>query len=918
MSLLSSLRSTLSTLFHRARFENDAEEELRLHVQNHADALERSGLVRAEAERRARIEFGAHEKFKEECRETTGAHFLHTLLQDLRFGLRMLRKSPGFAVIAVLTLALGIGANTAIFSLIDAILLHPLPIHDSDRVVLLKWEAHKPPLANGYSSYGFCYTGEQDDASMFRGAMHIEPEGCSFSRPFFDHLQSQVGVFSSLTAFIGGPDVHLDRNGERTRVSSSLVSGEFFQTMGVRASLGRLLQPSDDLANATPVAVLDYGYWQTEFGGDRSMVGKTINLDNIPLTVVGVAEPNFGEMVPGQGWNLWLPLNLFPRMNTHWSASDENETQWWLTIIGHLKPGVSLEQAQTAVSLFFRNEMLHGPTPLSKEADDPRISLVPVQKGLIGIRWQYKRPFYILLAAVGIVLLIACSNVSGLILARTASRQKEIAVRLALGGGRARIIRQLLTESALLSAAGGALGIFLAYWSLAALRSSDWLGSVHDFAVKPDARLLLFTVVVCVLAGILPGLAPALRGTRLDLTPALKENSPRPPAISQRGWRFRLGSALVIAQVTLSMLVLAGAGLLVRTLANLKSINPGFDTRNLLLVELDLKDSEYTPEKAQTLYREIQNRFSSLPGVIDVSYSSEALLSGSSWRGDVGLEGRKEKVETNLLSVGPQFFATMRIPLLTGRAFAPADFGSKHKVAIVNRSFVQRYLEGRSPLGLHLGSSKDDPGTEIIGVAGDARYDDLKKSVEPTEYFPLESGRADFELRAAAAPEALIPAARSVIQQLNTHLPPPAFTTQTKQIDGSLFGQRLVAHLSSLFALLALALACLGLYGLISYEVARRTREIGIRTAMGAQQRDVLRLVVGQGIALAAVGAVAGIAGALGLTRYLQSLLYGVRATDPATFVGVTLLLALVSLAACYIPARRATKVDPMVALRYE
>ena len=919
MSLLSTVRSTLSTLLHRARVENDTDEELRAHVQNRADDLESSGLTRPEAERRARIEFGGHEKFKEECREAAGVHFLHTLFQDVRFGSRMLNKSPGFTAVAVLTLALGIGANAAIFSLIDVILLRPLPVRDSDRVVLLKWEAHKQPLADAYSSYGFCYTGEQDDASMFRGAMHIEPEGCSFSRPFFDHLQSQVGVFSSLTAFIGSPDVHLDRNGERTRVSSPLVSGEFFQTMGVRASLGRLLQPSDDLANATPVAVLDYGYWQTEFGGDRSIVGKTINLDNIPLNVVGVAEPNFGQMVPGEGWDLWVPLSLLARMNTRWSATNEDETQWWLAIIGHLKPGVSLAQAQTAVSLFFRNEMLHGPTPLSKEADDPRISLAPVQKGLIGNRWQYEKPFYILMAAVGIVLLIACSNVSGLMLARTASRQREIAVRLALGGGRARIIRQLLTESLLLSAASGALGIFFAYWSLAALRSTDWLGSVHDFAVQPDARLLLFTVLVCVLAGILPGLGPALRGTRVDLTPALKENSPAIPAFSQRGLRFRLGNALVITQVTLSVLVLAGAALLVRTLANLKSINPGFDTRNLLLAEIDLKENEYSPEQAQNLYREIQSRFGSLPGVSNVSYSSSVLLSGSLWSGNKRLEGTKGIPQMNFLAVGPHFFDTMRIPLLAGRAFTPADFGSKHKVVVVNQALARRYLEGRSPLGLHLGGgSKDDPGEEIIGVVGDAKYNDLRAAIEPTAYMPLQGGRASFELRTAASPEALIPAARNIIHELDSHVPPPVFTTQTKQVDSSLFRERLVAHLSSLFALLALALACLGLYGLLSYEVARRTREIGIRTAMGAQQRDVLRLVVGQGIALVLVGAVAGMAGALGLTRYLQSLLYGVRPTDPATFVSVAFLLTLVSLAACYIPARRATKVDPMVALRYE
>jgi len=905
----------LQTLVRRHRSAQRLNDEIQFHLEQQIAENIAAGMTREEARHTAMRSFGNPTVLKEETRDTWGWTRLEQIAQDLRFAARMLRKSPGFAAIAVLTLALGIGANTAIFSLIDVVLLRPLPVHDSDRIVLLKWEAHKQPRADGYSSYGFCLSAA---FHFHTGAQGAEPEGCSFSRPFFEHLHSQVPVFSQLTAFVGSPDIHLDRNGERTRVSAPLVSGEFFQTMGVRAAWGRLLQPSDDLANAPPVAVLDYGYWQIEFGGDRSVVGKTIDLDNIPVTVVGVAEPNFGQLVPGQGWDMWLPLDLFSRMNTHWSSSNDDETQWWLTIIGHLKPGVSLAQAQGAVSLFFRNEMLHGATPLSKEADDPRISLVPVQKGLTGNRWQYEEPFYILMAAVGIILLIACSNVSGLMLARTASRQREIAVRLALGAGRARVIRQLLTESVLLAVGGAVIGVFFSYWSLAALRSSDWLGSIHDFAVKPDARILFFTVLVSALAGILPALAPALRGTRIDLTPALKENARTLPNTSQRGRRFNLGSALVVAQVMLSMLVLAGAGLLVRTLANLRNINPGFDTRNLLLVELDLKDNEYTPQQAQNLYRELQSRFSSLPGVTNVSYSSDALLSGSLWSGGTALEGRKEEVERNLLSVGPRFFATMRIPLLSGRAFTPDDFGSKHKVAIVNRAFAQRYLEGRSPLGLHLGASKDDPGAEIIGVAGDAKYDDLEKPVEPTEYFPLEKGRVNFELRTAATPEALIPAARSIIHELDSHLPPADFTTQTKQIDGSLFRERLVAHLSSFFGLLALGLACIGLYGLLSYEVTRRTREIGIRSAMGAQRRDVLRLVVGQGIALALAGAVAGAAGALGLTRYLQSLLYGVRPTDPATFVSVAFLLTLVSLAACYIPARRATKVDPMTALRYE
>ena len=903
--------SWLSGLFGKRKREKELEEEVRSHLEMAARERAERGEEKEEAEHAARREFGNVGLVKEATRDVWGWRWLRDLADDVRYGLRMLRKNPGFTSVAVLTLALGIGANTAIFSLIDVILLRPLPVRDSDHVVVLKWGAHNVPSYQGYSSFGYCHT-DQDGT---------EREGCSFSYPFFEQLRSQAAIFSSVTAFAGSPRLHLDRSGNRTRISSPLVSGEFFETLGVRAAIGRTLQPSDDVPSATPATVLSYGYWQNEFGGDRSIVGKTLYLDRIPVTIIGVAEPNFSDVIPGQMWDMWLPLTLYSSVKPHWSSEGlDDNTAWWLTIVGRLKPGVSLPQAQTAVSLFFKNEMLHGTKPLSKEADDPRISLLPVQKGIVGNRWLYQKPFYILMIAVSIVLLIACSNVGGLMLARTASRQKEIAVRLALGAGRGRVMRQLLTESVLLSVAGGTIGVFAAYWSLAALRSSDWLGSIHDFAVKPDARILIFTVLVSVLAGILPGLAPAFRGTRLDLTPTLKENAPTLPNISQHGRRFNLGCMLVVAQITLSMLVLAGAGLLVRTLVNVKSIDPGFDTRNLLLVGVDLKENEYSDQQAQNLYRELQSRLSSLPEVTNVSYSSSVLLSGSLWSGDTSLEGQKERVKRNMLAVGPRFFETMRIPVVAGRGFTAADFESTHKVTIVNRAFVRRYLENRSPLGLHLGGpgSKEDPGEEIIGVAGDAKYDDLKKEIEPTTYIPFKRGGANFELRTAATPELLIPAARSIISQLDSHLPSPDFKTQTEQINRSLFRERLVAHLSSFFGLLALVLACIGLYGLLSYEVARRTREIGIRTALGAQQRDVLRIVVGQGLALAALGAALGIAVAAGVTRYIQSFLYGVRPTDPGTFAGVGIVLIVVALAACYIPARRAMRVDPMVALRYE
>jgi len=498
-------------------------------------------------------------------------------------------------------------------------------------------------------------------------------------------------------------------------------------------------------------------------------------------------------------------------------------------------------------------------------------------------------------------------------------------VRFALGASRKRILGQLLTESVLLSVTGGALGILLAYWgvySLASFVSANFYSRV-EIDVAPDARVLILTLIGSVLTGILFGLVPAFRGIRVNLAPTLKESATSSSgAAHATGRRFSIGSSLVVAQVALSIVLLIGAGLLVRTLANLRGINPGFSTGNLLHFGIDPTLTGYKKDRIQSLYGELQGRLASLPGVISTSYSSEILLNDGLWSSDVHIEGQPEKsnVNVNMLAVGPSFFETMRIPLLEGRNYVASDFRSEQAVALVNQTFARRYLPGKNALGLHLGSAGDEDHVswEIIGVVADAHYATLRHDVDPTVYLPLRGGAAYFELRTAANPSALIPAIRQVVSGLDNDLPLTDVRTETETIDHLLFNERLVARLSSLFGALALILAAVGLYGLLSYEVARRTREIGIRTALGAQGRDVLRLVVGQGIVLAAIGLVTGAALALGVTRYLQTLLYGVKATDPLTFMGVAIVLMFVALAACYFPGRRATRVDPMVALRYE
>ena len=914
MRVLRSLFSRLACLFARHRRDRELADELESHLEFHVDDNLRRGMSPEEARRQAVIFLGGVEQTKEIYRERRSLPMIETLLQDLRYAFRMLRKNPGFTAVAVLTLALGIGANTAIFTFIDAIMLHAVPVHDPAHLFVFGWTARANPGYRGYSSHGGCFADKSDSA----------PSGCSFSTPAFEQFRSLTDVFSSVTAFTGPASLEVSGNGTATLASAELVSGEFFQTLGVNPALGRTLISADDTPSSDPAVVLSYGYWQSAFGGATSAVGKTIRLNGIPFTIVGVAEMQFTGTAPGRVHDMWFPLSIAPRLNISWVRPSDS-FDWWLEVAGRAKPGASLAQAQAAATLVFRNELLHGAKPVTKPEDDPGVALAPAQAGLVGNRQRYSTPLYILMAAVGIVLLIACANVAGLTLARSSARQREIAVRLALGAGRARLVRQLITESLLLSAMGGALGIFFAYWGVRSLMRFISPGTSRPlgFEIHPDARILVFTIAVSALTGLFFGLAPALLATRVDLVPSLKDGRLSSASHAVRR-RFSLGNALVVAQVSLSIVILVGAGLVVRTLANLRSVDPGFDTRNVLLFSIDPTLNRYEDARIQSFYRDLYARLSSLPGVVSVSYSSDALVSGSIWKEGVHIEGRTDKdaVNISMLKVGPAFFQTMRIPSLSGRTFTAVDFGTDKPaaVAVVNRSFVRQFAGNRNPLGLHIEGT--DPGEvqyEIVGVVGDTKYQDLRADIEPTAFVPIESkGGASFEVRTVGDPSALIPTVRSVVGELDSEIPVFGISTQSQTIDRMLFTERLIARLSTLFGLLALLLACIGLYGLLSYEVARRTREIGIRMALGAQHQQVLRLVVRQGIVLALVGAVIGSALAIGVTRYLSSLLFGVRPTDPVTFVAVTMLLLLVALAACWIPARRAMRVDPMVALRYE
>jgi len=837
---------------------------------------------------------------------------MHAFWQDARFGWRMLAKNPGFTAVAVLTLALGIGANTAIFSLVNAVMLQSLPVRHPEQLVVPRWSAHTWPQNIGTSSFGDCSD---------RGRPGSNSGLCSFSYPMFKELRAEKDLFSSVAAFAGPAQLDLSGNGPASMARGELVSGDYFQTLGVSAALGRTLASSDEQPGAGPVVVLNYGYWQSAFGGASGAIGKTIHLNGVAFTVVGVTDPNFSRLTPGESLDMWLPFTQLVPLGLNWGSGSNDARNWWLTLVGRMKPGMPLAQAEAAVSLLFRNQTLHGEKPALKESDDPKVTLLPAQKRLAGIRADFGEPLYLLMAAVGIVLLIACANVAGLILARSTARQKEIAVRLALGAGRGRVIQQLLTESVLLSVAGAALGVILAYWGASGLAAFFAANAYHPLKIdlQPDWTVLAFTIAVALLTGIGFGLAPALRGTRINIAPALKENSGSLSATTYVGSRrFGLGSLLVVTQVSLSMVVLIGAGLFVRTLEKLRSTKPGFDTRNILLFSINPTLAGYKKENIQNVYDELERRLLTLPGVVNASYSSDTLLDGGLWTSGVHFEGQNDNstAETQMLATGPDFFETMRIPLVEGRTLSSADLRSTQPVAVVNQAFVRKFLESRNPIGFHFKHGTQD--REIVGVVANTKYDNLRKQDAPTAYIPLKNGEVTFLLRSAVSPSALVPAVRRIVSEVDNNLPVYGVRTQSQTIDRLLFNERLVARLSSLFGVLALVLTCIGLYGLLSYEVSRRTREIGIRAALGAQQRDVLSMILGQGFLLVLLGVLVGIGAALGVTRYLQSLLFGVRPTDPITYLAVCVMLGFVALLACYIPARRATRVDPMVALRDE
>jgi predicted permease len=840
---------------------------------------------------------------------------MNAFLQDARYAIRMLVKSPGFAVIAVVTLALGIGANTAIFSLIDAVMLKMLPVKDPRSLVLLAWDTSKWP---GHWSQ------DGGDSRL------------SFSYPAFEQFREQNRSLSNLFAWVPlgftPQNTTVSVNGEPTLANGMMVTGNYFSGLGVTPLMGRTITDADEPEGAARVAVISYAYWTRQFARDPSVVGKNVALNGIPFTIVGVTPPQFYGVQPGTAPEIWMAFadkqNLRPwGENPYHDASVFTAKDWiCLNIMGRLKPSVSRAQAEAELDTIFRNWLTADWKP-DRPDQVPHLQVWAASQGITDLRQGFEKPLYILMGAVGLVLLIACANLATLLLARATGRKKEITIRLAMGASASRIVCQLLTESVLLSLIGGLLGLALAGWAtqgLLAMISSGVNQVILD--VRPDSMVLLFTALASTLTGILFGIAPAFRAANIDLASAMKDTATN---VTEGRRGHVLGKSLVVAQISASLVLMIGAGLFVRTLQNMQNKNLGFNQNNLLLFGLDPTRKGYHGERLANLFTQLRQQIKELPGVKGATLYEFAPLTDWSSNTSATMEGSSRKISnpmTRFGTVGSDFFATMQIPIVLGRDILDSDAMNSPKVAVVNETFVHHFLGDENPIGhsFHIGGSGKDPiRFEIVGVIKDVELTNVHDEPRPKAFIPYVQvpdrlNTMYFEVRAGGDPTGLVSEVHEVVRQADPDLPLMNVRTQVEQTGEALTQERLFARLSSFFGLVALLLACIGLYGTMAYSVTRKTHEIGIRMALGAKPADVLGMVIGQGLSLAAVGVAIGIVAGFGLTRWIASMMYGVSATDPVTFAAVSVLLILVASLACYIPARRAMRVDPLIALRYE
>jgi predicted permease len=911
------LRLRFRSLFLRPRVDAELAAEINFHLEQQIEENMAAGMSAREARQAALRAFGGVARIQERCREMRGLRIIEEISQDLRYALRTFRRSPVFTLVAALSLALGIGANTAIFSLINALLLRTLPVREPARLVAVGDTSRTGSLSEG----------------------NVRSD--LFSYPMYQRLRDQNTVFSSLyasgragrlsVATEGGSDP----KGAGESASGRIVSGNFFSLLGIQAARGRTFTEEEDRApGASPVVVISHDYWKRRFAQDPQIVGKVLKLNGSPFTVIGVMPPGFTGDVIGRPTDLWVPISMQLQVNPGRPYRERWDTSW-LLLMGRLKPGATLAQARSQMTaLFGRTVEAEAKTNIPEDlrpSDDmlKNVEVTPGGAGYSPFRREFSQPLFTLMAIVALVLLVACANVANLMLERAMGRQKEIAVRLSLGAGKARLLRQLLTESLLLSALGGALGILFALWAGPALLKLAGGTSAIGLDLHPDLRILGFTAGMALLTGVLFGLAPARRATKIDLAPVLKENARSVVGSGKGAGRWPLGKMLVVSQFALSLLLLMGAGLFVRSLRNLEKLDLGYDRDTLVLAKLDPVGAGYQGEKLlQTFPREIVDRLKSLPGVTAVSYSENGIFSGTESDTTVRIDGFKGPNDDGSLNVaydrvGPGYFESVGIPLLQGRGINGQDRTGAPLVVVVNEALVKTYFHGQSPLGKHIvatGPPAEVP-YEIVGVTHDVRDHGLRGPVPPRAYLALmqadePASAFNVEIR-TSTPATLVQPVRQAVRDYDPDMPVYGVQPVRDMIDDSISHERMIAKLSAVFGLLALLLASIGLYGVISYTIARRTNEIGIRMALGAGRREVLWMVLRETLLLALAGIAIGVPAALAAARLVASRLFGLSAYDPVTLSAATAILVCVAVLAGTIPGSRATRVDPTQALRY-
>ena len=900
-------RLRLQGAAHRDQLDQDLEEEIRFHLEMRAQSHSEAGMEPVAAREHAARKFGNATALKEISREMFGFGSLEILMQDLRYGVRMLRGNPGFTATVVFTLALGIGANTAIFSLINAVMLRSLPVHAPQELVTVGNPSRTGSLSNG------------------------GPVSDIFSYPLYRKIRERNEVFTDVLAS-GRSGRLVVRPGSDETVKGRLVSGNYFDVLGVRPLLGRTFTPDEDsVAGRNPVAVISYSYWQQKLAADRRVVGKSLTLNGASLSIIGVGPSDFFGDVVGASTDVWIPLAMQPQVNPGNSFLDRNDASW-LLLLGRLKPGVSIAQARASLNVLTKTIQLElqGSSISSNTAKKIRESEVLVNaggKGFSYLRKQFSQPLFILMGLVALVLLIACTNVANLLLARATNRQKEISMRLALGAGRIRLIRQLLTESLLLASLGGVTGLLLAWWGASFLL---WLASDSPsplpLDVRPDPVVLAFTAGISVLTGLFFGLVPALRATRRDLAPALRE---RTQSLAHGGRRWNVGQVLVVVQVALSLLMLVGAGLFAGTLRHLETMDLGYNRQGLMMLELDPIGSGYNKKQIGQFCRNVLARLRNTPGVESASLSENGVFSGTeSSTGLRKVEGfpstRDKDMESASDLVGAHYFQTVGIALLQGREFDERDEGEAANFTVINETMSKFYFSNTNPLGRHITLGGKAPKTyTVIGVSRDATDHDLTAKPRRRFYLPVlgapdSLSTFNFEIRTQRDAATLVTGIRKTIQDFDPKLKIEDLNPVTALIDKTINEERLIARLSVGLGALALLLAATGLYGVMAYSTSRRSGEIGLRMALGADRSRVIWMVLREALWLSVLGIVAGVPAALAAARLVEHNVAGLSTADPLVLLGAALVMIATSVMAGFLPAAKASRIDPMTALRQE